>query len=172
MRVVIFAVLLIASVTASAADRPAKIRALMQAEGLVQSYGEQLRFGKEQSRKQAQQVLDQMLADLDPSPEYVRRFKEAYEQFTKAMEWPWSAEDVVNVWAKYYGEQFTDEELDQLVAFYTSPLGKKDIVATQKALPEFNNHFAELSKPVVERATKAYKERLQAIAKECNCNKK
>jgi hypothetical protein len=39
-------------------------------------------------------------------------------------------------------------------------------------MPELNRHFADLYKPVMEKATQVYVERLKNIAKECNCSRK
>jgi hypothetical protein len=132
----------------------------------------QMAAGKEYGRQQSAQIMDQLMAGLSPNAEFEARFREASDSFIKAVETPWTAQDIVDVWAEFYGESFTDKELDQLVAFYTSPLGKKDVQASQKALPAFNSHFVELSKPILEKATQKYIQNLQLIVKECNCQKK
>ena len=134
-------------------------------------FEQQMAEGKLQGKKQAQTMMDQLMSGLNPSKEFDTRLRLAFEEFMKALEPTWTAHDIVDVWAKAYGAHFTDQELDQLVEYYTSALGKKDVIASQVALPELTNHFSALSNPLVERATEQYIQRLQLIVKECKCRK-
>ena len=161
-----------AALSASAADRASKIRALMEAQGLLQMFDQQMAMGRQQSRQQAQKMLDQFTANLEMPPDFDARFRDAFDEYMKALESPWGPQELVDVWADRYGRHFTDNELDQLVAFYTSPLGRKEVAASQAALPQFTDHFAELGKPIAEKATQTYIQRLQAAAKACRCAKK
>jgi hypothetical protein len=88
----------------------------------------------------------------------------------EAVEVPWTAQEIVNVWARAYGPSFTDEELDQLIAFYSSPLGQKDARVSQEGLPKVSRHFEERFQPILEAATRKYASEIQRIAKEC-CRK-
>lgn len=171
MRILISCLLLIFSTTCVAGDRTEKVRALTEAQGLVQMFEQQLEAGKLQGRQQAQRILDQFMAQLKPTKEFEARFRSAAQDFHNSLENSWSAQEIVEVWAKAYGSYFTDQELDQLVLYYTSPLGKKDVLSSQEAMPELNNHFVSLSKPIIERATNDFIQRLQLIAKECRCRK-
>ncbi len=171
MRVITLCFLAFFSSACVAADRTDKVRVLMESQGLVQMLEQQIYAGRLEGRKQAEQVLDQFMVQLKPTKEFDSRFRAALEDFLKALEPPWKAQDIVDVWAKAYGALFSDQELDELVAYYTSSLGKKDVMATQAALPEVMNHFSALSKPLIERATKDYIQRLQLISKECKCKK-
>jgi hypothetical protein len=171
VRLIIAVLLLLFSVQAIPADRDAKIRALMEAQGLLQTFEQQMQYSRDFGRKQGEQVLNQLMAGLNPSPEFVTRFRSATEDFIKDVEPSWTAQDIVDVWAKFYGARFTDQELDALLSHYTSPLGQKEVTAGREALPKFNEHFAALSGPVLERAMKAYIQRLQLIAKDCNCKR-
>ncbi|HVK55293.1 MAG TPA: DUF2059 domain-containing protein [Burkholderiales bacterium] len=171
MRTIIFCFLILTSSACFSADRTDKVRVLMEAQGLVQMFEQQIDAGKVEGRQQAKQVLDQFMVQLKPTKEFDARFRSAFEEYLKSLEVPWTAQDIVGVWAKVYGERFTDQELDDLVAYYTSALGKKDVMATQASLPELTNHFYALSKPLLERATKDFIQRLQLIANECKCKK-
>ncbi len=171
MRVLGSVLLLSISFSVLAADRSEKIRILMDAQGLVQIFEQQRQYSREHTRKQSEQILDQSLSKLSPSKEFMNRFRGATAQFLKEVEAPWTAQDMVNVWAESYGVQFTDDELDQLIAFYASPLGKKEVAASRASLPHMNEHFAALSKPILEKAMQAYLARLKILAKECKCGK-
>jgi hypothetical protein len=171
MRITVFAFLTLFALSATADDRTAKIKALMDAQGLVEMWDQQMQLGKQQGRQQALQMLDQMLTSLVPTPELNARFRQAFDTFMEALEPPWTAREIVDVWAGKYGSRFSDQELDSLVAYYTSPLGKKDVAATQAAMPEFMAHFTELAKPIMEKATQTYVESLQKAVRDCNCKK-
>jgi len=169
MRIAALCAFIFASSTCISADRIDKVQTLMEAQGLVKIFEQQIDAGKLEQRRQAQQMLSQLLTQLKPSKEYETRFRSAADDFTKSLDAPWKAEDMVDVWAKAYGSRFTDQELDQLVAFYTSPLGKGDVIASQATMPELIHHFSALATPLIERAMKQYIQRLQLIAKDCNC---
>lgn len=169
MRILAVAFLSLLAVSASGADRSAKIMALMEAQGLLQMWDQQIATGRQQARAQAQQILDQMLASLSPPPEFDARFRDAFDEYITNMDIPWAAQDVVDVWAQKYG---ADQELDSLIAYYTSSLGRKDVAATQAAMPEFMDHFTELAKPIADKATQIYVQRLQQAVQDCRCNKK
>ena len=171
MRVPFLIFLLLMSTACFAQDRNAKVRTLMEVQGLLAMFQQQMDAGKQQGQDQAKQMLDQVMNGLNPPQEFKVRLRRAADEFIAALETPWTAQEIVDVWAKSYATSFTDKELDQLLAFYTSPLGKKDIAASHKAMPVLTSHLAGRSKPVVERATAKYVADLQLIVKECKCRK-
>jgi len=166
MRILIVAILLSLSTACAAADRSAKIRSLMEAQGLLGMLEQQMSLGRQQARRQADQLLDQMMGAAKPPPEAIPRLRKASEEFMAALQSPWTAQEIVDVWAGVYGAAFSDEELDQLIAFYLSPLGQKDVRASQEALPKLSQHFDERLRPILENATRKYMSDIQQIAKE------
>ena len=82
---------------------------------------------------------------------------------------PWGAKEIVEVWAKAYGSRFNDKELDGLLAYYKSPLGQKDVKASQAALPELTQHFSQKIGPILNRETSLYMDKLEALAAACKC---
>lgn len=170
MRFLILGVVLVCSST-YAADRDDKIKTLMEAQGLLVTIEQQLDSARVQNKEQAEIFMDQVMSQLNPSPEFQSRFEDAFNRFIKAVEIPWATDKIVEVWGKYYGKKFTDEELDQLIDFYSSRLGQKDAVASREALVQFNNYFVEVGKPIADKAAQEYIKDLQLIAKECNCRR-
>ena len=172
MKVVAVLLLTFASLTSFAADRNEKVAELMEAQGLVTMFQQQMAAGRRSAREQADQMLEQFTKTLKPTAEYDQKFRAALMDYVNAMDAPWSAQDIVDVWAQIYGSKFSDAELDGLLAWYTSPLGRKDTAASQSAWPAFEAHFKDLSKPIVQRETQKLLERIKSIAKECNCERK
>ncbi|WP_028863237.1 DUF2059 domain-containing protein [Psychromonas aquimarina] len=155
----------------SAGEKEAKIKTLMEAQGLLEMFDSQLEMGKIQGEKMGQEMMSQMLSQINPNEEFQSRFQNAFNSFMGKMQAPWGAEEIVKVWGLYYGKNFSDHELDQLIEFYTSPIGKKEVAASKSALPEFSMHFQKLSEPIFQKATQEYITELKIVAKECNCQK-
>jgi hypothetical protein len=150
----------------------AKVKVLMEALGQLDMWNTQIESGKVQSEKLGQQALDQITSQLNPNEEFKKRFFDAYKNYMKKVVAPWSAQEIVDVWAKYYGPNFTEEELDKLIEFYTSDLGKKDVAATKLTMVQFTEHFQREIQPIFANATKEYIEELKIVASECKCSKK
>lgn len=157
---------------ASAADRSEKIRELMDAQGLAQTFEQQIQAGKEQTRKIAEDMTAKMLSTLNPPAEFQAKIRDAARDFVEAAQPPWTARDIVDVWGKYYGEKFSDAELDQLLKYYRSPLGQKDVIASREALVPYTAEFQARYKLILEKATQQFAERVRAIVKHCNCKKR
>ena len=75
------------------------------------------------------------------------------------------------MWAKYYAPHFTESELDQLIAFYKSDIGQKDVRASKAAAVEFAKHFSKENEVFMTNAVNEYIADLQIVAKECNCKR-
>jgi hypothetical protein len=143
----------------------------MEAQGLVQTFDQQIQMGREHTRTLANQMIEKVLANFDPPPAFQTKFKGAMNEFIKDAQPPWTGKEIVDVWSKYYGASFTDDELDQLLAYYQSPLGKKDVLATREALVSYTAEFQKRYNPIIEKATQHFIARVQAIGAECNCKK-
>ncbi|MDR2689714.1 MAG: DUF2059 domain-containing protein [Azoarcus sp.] len=169
MKNLVLLLLLAVSSIAMGADRAEKIARLMEAQGLAQTFEQQMQMGREACKKQADDMLSQVFVPLRITPEIEAKFKQAASDFITAAQPTWTGKDVAEIWAKYYGENFTDAELDQLLAYYTSPLAQKEVAASRTALVQFNAYFLEQYQPVQKSATEAFIQRIQAIVEECNC---
>jgi hypothetical protein len=156
---------------AGALDREQKLRALMDAQGLTATFEQQLQMSKEAGRAQAEQTIRQMLSALNPPPEFESRFRRAAEEYLASLQPKWSAQEAVAIWTQYYGPNFSDTELDELLAFYSSPLAQKEATASRQALVQFTRYAEEQNKPLMEKATQAFITRTQQLVKECNCAK-
>ncbi len=166
--VIVFCIL---PVFAMAGEKEDKIRLLMEAQGLLSMFESQLEMGKVQSEKVGTQMMDQLLSQINPNEEFQARFSEAFSNYMDKVTAPWGAEEIVNVWGQFYGQHFTEQELDELVKFYTSSIGKKEVKASKQALTEFTVHFQKLGEPIFQKATQDYISELKLVARECNCQK-
>ncbi|WP_439892918.1 DUF2059 domain-containing protein (plasmid) [Ralstonia sp. 25C] len=159
------------STSALADSREEKVQKLMEAQGLVKTFDQALASSREYGRKQANEMMAQMLSGLNPDETFRKRFQEAMELFMNDLQPPWNAQEIVQTWGQVFGAKFTDEELDQLIAFYSSSLGQKEVAASRDAMPVFSRLFQDRYKPIQERAISKFIDRAKLIAQECRCDR-
>ena len=79
---------------------------------------------------------------------------------------------MVEIYSSFYGPHFSEAEVDELIAFYTSDLGQKDVRSTRMAGAEYiellKNRF--LDQPRVDHVSK-FTDQMHQIARECDCAK-
>lgn len=152
-------------------SRDAKVYQLLEAQGIQATFDEQMRVREEHSKRSVQIMVDETVKRLKPTPVFKKKFNAAAEDLFAALQPPWTANEVTTIWASIYGSKFTDEELDQLLAFYTSPVAQKETVAGRASLAEFSQYLQMQYEPYERRAIQQYAERMQALGKECRCKK-
>jgi hypothetical protein len=152
-------------------DRSDLVERLMEAQGLVATFEQQMAMGKEHCRKLAEQATAQVLDGLDPPPELYVKLKEAADSFIAEVESPWTAREIVDKWAALYGSKFTDDELIQLIAFYQTPLAQREVIAAREAMSRLSLDLQSAYQPIMDSATASYVARLKNIVEECNCRK-
>lgn len=156
---------------ASAEDRNSKVRALMEAQGLLTTMQQQLTSGRERGRAMAHQMMDNALKGLVPDDATKEKMAKAANQFIDEAQSPVTAADIVAIWSDAYGSKFTDEELDGLLAYYQSPLAQKEVLISRQALTVLSERAQAAYKPVMDAAIANYIGRLKVIVGECNCAK-
>ncbi|WP_299948039.1 hypothetical protein [uncultured Microbulbifer sp.] len=80
-----------------AGDKEAKIRQLMEAQGLISMFENQLEMGRAQSEQAGKQMMDQLLAQMNPSEDFQARFSVAFNNYMNKVNVPWGAEEIVAV---------------------------------------------------------------------------
>ena len=149
-----------------------KVKELMETVGLLEMFTQQMELSKQHGEKNGTMMLDQLMSQLAPSLEYEERFRTAFNNFMQSIEALWTPQEIVDIWAGIYGPNFTAKELDQLIAFYKSELGQKDVLVSRKSMIQFSEYFQNTGQPLIKEATNKYIQELKLIAKECNCQKK
>ncbi len=159
-------------INANADTKSEKVAELVEAQGLLDLWAAQIERGQEFSRVQEQTIVDQLLSRLNPNEEFQQRFSSAIQEFKEAMAAPWTAEYMVEIYSSFYGPHFSEAEVDELIAFYSSNLGQKYVRSTRMATAEFGEFIKNrvLDQPRVDHVSKFYDQML-LIARECNCAK-
>jgi hypothetical protein len=160
------------SINAFADEKKDKIEALVKAQGLVETWQQMLDSGRGENEKQAHQVLEQLLAGLKPNEKFKARFSQAADKFIIHARSPWTAKDLVDLWARLYGPKFTEAELDEMIKYYSSSTGQKEKNVGREVLLSFTKTLREEGQPGMQKAVAQYIEDLKIIASECDCEKK
>ncbi len=79
---------------------------------------------------------------------------------------------MVETYSSFYGPHFSEAEIDELIAFYSSNLGQKDVRSTRMATAEFVELLKNrvLDQPRVD-PVREFSDQMFLIARECNCAK-
>ncbi|MCK4493389.1 MAG: DUF2059 domain-containing protein [Methylococcales bacterium] len=155
------------SLHAHADTRTDKIETLMKTLGLVEMFEQRIERAKVQNEQIGKQAIKQILEGLNPSADMQKKLTATFKTYIKKVESPWSSAQIVTVWAKYYGTNFSEEELDELIRFYSSPLGKKDVSESKKAMASFSQEFQKKGDKIRSTALSEYIAALKILIQKC-----
>lgn len=139
---------------ADEATKASKIQELMKLKGLteISDQARSARIG--QAEAMAPRVIEDFRRQAHEIPE--EAIKQATKRFHNAVEASWSTDEAIEVWQELYGADLTEDEIDQAIAFYRSPIGQKDIAATKAALPRWSQFLGKKNASAIDDALKAY----------------
>lgn len=157
--------MLSASAVADEVSKTAKLKELMELQKLTEVVEERRARSREQVKEMAPQMSKAFQIQApNASQADLAEADAAYATFVDGIDAAWSTEDVIHDWGRLYGEHVTEDELDQIIAFYRSPVGMKNALATHNAMPQWQAFLAQRSQSAMEAALVAYVERLREIA--------
>jgi hypothetical protein len=127
-------VALLLSPTIGKADRVSdKAMALLEAQDAWKGYEKILAVQKKGEEKSVRQMIDNIVAQYSPGKEAFLIFeKEIFKMHADYYREFFSKERIMGIMAKYYIDNYTEQELDTLLKFYRSELGKKTIIKSQE----------------------------------------
>lgn len=138
---------------ADEASKKQKVDRLIDALGLRQTFAQAAEQQKEMAKKAVgplmKQLTDEMLASV---PEVKERFTKALETYTENVCAKMSPDELATTYGTLFGAHFSEAELDQLLQYYGSELGKKEVLASQQTNAEY---VRLVQKESQERMTKA-----------------
>ena len=79
---------------ADGASRDVKIHQLLEAQGMMTTFDEQMRMREESSRRSVQMMVDETLKRLKPNTSFRKKFNDAAQELFSALQPPWSAQEV------------------------------------------------------------------------------
>jgi hypothetical protein len=134
--------LLALPLAAQAQSRADLVRRIAEAQGLPALFEQQAEQQREGLRAAGTQLFDDAMARTATTPGPMAR--QALDRFKQRAGTAFTAAELTAAWARAYGESsLTDEELKAILAWYASPVGKKDGAAAQSAMKAFGAAIAE-----------------------------
>lgn len=146
-----------------------KVRRLMDVADVTRTYQRHTRLSMQVSQKYAHEMVKQYVDETKLTPELRQKHEKAVQDYVRKVQSAISAEDMIDAWKRLFGAQFTDAELDQMIRYYSSPLGQKELRVKEDATQRLTNAFHEKSRPVIEQALHDYIVAMQTISHECRC---
>ncbi|KDN54024.1 DUF2059 domain-containing protein [Flavobacterium seoulense] len=101
------------------------------------------------------QVMNQMMEHLKSSSSDSKAKIEFLEEFKKEVK----AEDIQNMIIPIYDKYYTESDIDQLITFYNSPIGKKMIATMPQVMTESIIAGQAWGKQIVEKYQAKLKEK-------------
>lgn len=127
-----------ASFAAGPAAKDQKIAQIIEAQGLHEMFQAQLDQNMASARQVGQNLVRKMAQEAAMSDaEAAAKLEPVFRRYMERCATMFSARELVEIWAEGYGRGLSDSDLDQILAFYKSPAGKKDVAATQAGMTAF-----------------------------------
>ncbi len=138
------AALLLASAASSvfAQDsRTALVQKIAVAQGLTELYDQQLAQQREATKGYAAKLFDDAVAAGGGKAN--AKEKAALERLVAKTTEMFSGKEVAAAWVTHYGKELSLQDLKAILAYYESPIGRKDVAATKLAMPAFSSWMAQ-----------------------------
>jgi hypothetical protein len=146
-------------------SRTSKIAELVQLQGLTRMMEQTKAAGRETATRMVRSMTDKMFVQFPNIPAGKRAAVEAAsKQFLSEVDRSFDQGDAVRAWGRFYSEGLTEQELDAIIAYYRSPVGQKDVRASQAALPQFQKYMVEKRTAAMNGAVANYTAALREIA--------
>jgi len=131
----------LASTSALAQDaRTSLIQRIAEAQGLTQSFDQQLVALKETTHILAKGIFDQNVqSGRQPNPKEQAAFKR-FETRNANM---FTSKEIVAAWTAHYGREMSIQDLEDVLRYWESTVGRKDVAAMKAAMPGFSNWVAQ-----------------------------
>ncbi len=139
--IVIAALLVCTHASADEASKRAKIGKLAAAQGLEQMFQQQLDASKTSMKDMGTKMLRSLADPKAPRSEEDKKIQPILNRFMAEVSNMFTGKELADLWAKHYGANLTEDEVDKILAYYLSPIGQKDVKASQAAMGGFMTTF-------------------------------
>lgn len=142
------AVLLAGSIAhADDATKSAKIARIVEAQGLQQMFQAQMDQGLVTAREVGREVVRRMAQEAGMSQaDAAAKLEPVFQRYLERCATMFTAKELVDLWTDAYGRDLSERELDQILAYYRSPVGRKDVAASRSAMGGFTQAVNAIGK--------------------------
>ncbi len=141
MKHIIFVIALLCSVHALAdeASRKLKLEQLVQVTGVQKMFQQQIDQAKLDAPEIGKKMLTQIFKDVGAKVSQIPApVENIMNKYVERMSSIFTAKEHAEIWINSYGKNLSETDLDTILAFYQSPIGQREIDATQTALTEYS----------------------------------
>jgi len=132
-----------------------RIAELVRTIRMQDMFDEQLMQTRAAYSQLGKKLLEQILSESpDIDAEKRARLEGIFARYMEKGASRWKAEELVAIWSRHYGENLSNDELDQIIAFYKSPIGQKDIDATRAATLAYTTEVTASAQARIQDAVK------------------
>lgn len=123
------------------AEKQALIQKIAVAQGLLDMFDQQLAQQQQASQVLGAKMLEDVVRQAGGTDN--DRARKALERFVSRSAQLFSAQELVGAWSADYGKGLSVTDLQGILSYYESPIGKKDVAASKAALVSFSNWMNE-----------------------------
>jgi hypothetical protein len=160
------AALLIAAAASNATAQDARtvvVQKIAVAQGLTDLFDQQLAQQREATKGYATKVFEQAVAAGDGTAN--PKEQAAFEKLVARVGEIFSGKEVTAEWVAHYGKDLSLQDLQAILNYYESPIGRKDVAATKSAMPAFSSWMAQETQNRATALLKDFVAELQAARK-------
>lgn len=118
--------------------REEKVAQIIEAQELTKTFQQMLDQSKAAATDLGRGIYKKILAETGVSESKPNPKMEAvFTRYVERCSTMFSAKEIVSIWSAYYGKDLSESDLDQILAYYKSPVGQKDLRSTQAAMEGF-----------------------------------
>ena len=136
--IIIAALLVCTHAQADDASKRAKISKLVVVQGLEPLFQQQLDASKVAMVDLGKKMIDSMREPGATETDMDKKINPIFERFVASAGEIFSAKELVESWSAHYGKDLTEAEIDKILAYYSSPIGQKDVKSSQAAMAGFS----------------------------------
>ena len=156
--------LLIATSSAIAQDeRNALVQKIAAAQGLEEMFAQQIAAQRDSTKSYASKLFEQAIAEAGGQPN--AKHKAAFERFVAKASTVFSPKEITAAWVGAYGKDLSDQELREVLKYYQSGIGQKDVAASKAAMVTYSTWINQEAQARVAPLLKVFVQELQAAQK-------
>lgn len=145
-------------------SKRAKIQEIMRLQGLLETFQQMRASGRARSTALVEDQFTKMLAANPEMPtNLVLESRLAMRTALEEIDASWTVEEALDVYALHYGRALSEEELDQIIAYWSSPIGRRELEASRAAMGPFVEFIQKRSESEFADAMTRYQEKLAIV---------
>lgn len=161
------------TVSADEKTKSAKLREMMKLNGMVQKMEQARTQNKTQALQYKEGIKKQIRKNFNTDdPEVWKYFDVEYQKFVKSLEPKWSAEEAVQKYIDLYSEKMTEKEIDIVLNFQKSAIGKKLTAVSNEVTPIWFDYLNKESDSQFDEGIKKVFTKVKAFVAEKKKSKK